>query len=934
MSDFSLMDAIECGIVKLPRVPVADNIPAATCRCSATSGSTSARRCRRRAGARRASSTRSEAPDSSCRRRSRRSTATTRRPSSCGAEGHRACRRCFIVVCNNTSTSKLVYDYISGFQRQNDDGTTTSLENGRLELCSATTTSERQPAAAPNTLLIDSEQLESGEALDDNFRNGRPPTRSSSSAREIVERTGRQQRGRDITDQDLLREVMNTVGKKAASASQIRCVVSVSMLTEGWDANTVTHVLGVRAFGTQLLCEQVIGRALRRQSYDLNEEACSTSSTPTCSASPSTSPPSRCRAAAEAARDGQVRPSRPSATPGDPLPARRGLPRRAARRAAQAEFNDDSTLELTPDWSARRSPSNQGIIGESVDLTSHTGDMRPSTLLFHLTQHLLYTSGATRRGAEAAPLRPAQAHHPPVARRHLVCKGGTYPAQLMYQELADMACERIRPASPAHARRTRPIKACSIPTTPPAPPATSTSPPRRRRAGRPPPPLPRQLGRLRQRLGGRVLPRRRGHPRVRAYVKNQNLGLEVPYLDGLGSEARRYLPDFIVQVDDGRGDGRPAAPRRRDQGLPRRGRQGEEGDHGDLLGAGREQPRHLRPLGVCHLDRAGALRTPPFDTAACDGATLHDLSRKRIDWFLEVAGRERGLPLGPNTTTRALLTHLNLLAGDRPTNAAVLLFGSDPQRFHRPAETKCVHCHGTEYRRPFASQQNYGGDLFEQADQAGDFVLAKINRAVGTRSESMQAPVTYELPPDAVAEAIINALAHRDYSSNASAEVRLFSDRLEVWNPGSLPGTLTLEDLRGDHASVPNNPLLAQPLYLTRYIEKIGSGTQKMIELCREAGLAEPTFEQRSGFFVLTLWRDWLVGSALARLGLSERQVTGLALLRSSGRLTSAQYQQSGNVSRQTASRDLEDLVKKGVLEARGKGRGAFYVRASGMPQK
>src|SRR5437588_2719889 len=90
--------------------------------------------------------------------------------------------------------------------------------------------------------------------------------------REIVERTGDIRAGENITDQELLREVMNTVGKPGQLGGSVRCVVSVSMLTEGWDANTVTHVLGIRAFGTQLLCEQVIGRALRRQSYDLNEE--------------------------------------------------------------------------------------------------------------------------------------------------------------------------------------------------------------------------------------------------------------------------------------------------------------------------------------------------------------------------------------------------------------------------------------------------------------------------------------------------------------------------------------------------------------------------------------------------------------------------------------------------------------------------------------
>jgi predicted HTH transcriptional regulator len=336
---------------------------------------------------------------------------------------------------------------------------------------------------------------------------------------------------------------------------------------------------------------------------------------------------------------------------------------------------------------------------------------------------------------------------------------------------------------------------------------------------------------------------------------------------------------------------------------------------------------------VDYLDQLGALRVPPFDTSACEDATLHDLSRKRIDWFLAVARRERNFPLKQNTTTRALLTHLNLLEKGKPTNAAMLLFGSAPQRFHRVAETKCVHCHGVEYRRPFASQQIYTGDVFEQADQAREFVLSKINRSVGVRTESNIASATFELPPDAIGEAVINAIAHRDYHSNASVEVRLFSDRLEIWNPGRLPGTLTLDDLRHDHPSVPNNPLIAESLYLTRYIEKAGSGTQRMIELCREAGLPEPQFEQRSGSFILTLWRDWLTPDVLAKFNLNERQITGLVLLRSEGRITSGNYQERTGISRQTATRDLEDMVSKGILDCHGTRRGAFYVKAKGMPQ-
>ena len=137
-------------------------------------------------------------------------------------------------------------------------------------ICSRTMT-RMASLAKPRTLLIDSMQLESGEAIDKEFREA-ASAEIERFRREILERTGNQKEADNIDDATLLREVMNTVGKKGALGGDVRCVVSVSMLTEGWDANTVTHVLGVRAFGTQLLCEQVVGRALRRQSYELNED--------------------------------------------------------------------------------------------------------------------------------------------------------------------------------------------------------------------------------------------------------------------------------------------------------------------------------------------------------------------------------------------------------------------------------------------------------------------------------------------------------------------------------------------------------------------------------------------------------------------------------------------------------------------------------------
>ena len=185
---------------------------------------------------------------------------------------------CFIVVCNNTSTSKLVHDFIAGFPRENEDGST-MLVNGRLPLF-RNFDEHGNPLARPRTLFSDSEQLDSGEALDTHFRAA-AGDEIERFWREIVARTGNRRPAEHLSDQDLLREVMNTVGKSDTLGGSIRCVVSVSMLTAGWDARTVTHVLGVRAFGTQLLCEQVIGPARSAASRTPpTPMVCSTPSTP------------------------------------------------------------------------------------------------------------------------------------------------------------------------------------------------------------------------------------------------------------------------------------------------------------------------------------------------------------------------------------------------------------------------------------------------------------------------------------------------------------------------------------------------------------------------------------------------------------------------------------------------------------------------------
>ena len=278
---------------------------------------------------------------------------------------------------------------------------------------------------------------------------------------------------------------------------------------------------------------------------------------------------------------------------------------------------------------------------------------------------------------------------------------------------------------------------------------------------------------------------------------------------------------------------------------------------------------------VEQLERDGKLKTLPFDASACPRASLKDISQDKLRWFLQTARRERQYALAENTPLQDALEHLNVLDDGEPSNAAMLLFGAQPQRFLVSSEVKCLHYHGTEVEKPIPSYQIYKGTVFDMVDQALDFVMSKVNRSVGTRAAGAQAPVSYELPRDAVAEAIVNAVTHRDYTSNASVQVMLFADRLEIWNPGALPPTLTPESLRGPHASIPRNPLVADPLFLAHYIEKAGTGTVDMITLCRDAGLREPDFRQDGGQWVVTLWRPTgqAAGQPGTKLGLSRDQV-------------------------------------------------------------
>jgi len=553
VSDFSLIDAIECGIVKVPRVPVADD---------ATLGEQPTYRdlwLRIR---------------DSLPKKGRGTDAVSGEPNlpielegalqslydnyvraHQGWEANTEARLrgltppVFIVVCNNTNVSNMVYRYVAGWDKELPDGTTVAVP-GKLSLFS-NVDGERW-LSRPNTILIDSEQLESGEGLSAEFKK---------MADREIEEFKREYRLRfpgrdadDLTDDDLLREVMNTVGKPGKLGEQVRCVVSVSMLTEGWDANTVTHILGVRAFGTQLLCEQVVGRGLRRMSYAINVEGKFAPEYAEVYGVPFSFIPTA----------GSQGPVKPGATPtrvralAERIASEITFPRVIGYRYEMADdhlsaaFTTDSRMALsTADVPTMTEMSS--VLGES-EMHELYGlkERREQEIDFRLASLLLERSFQDADGQAKPWLFPDLLA---ICRRWrlecLTCKDNTFPQMVLITRLAHEAAERIYHAivaSRTEARTLRPILR----------PFDSVGSTRyvdfdTTRDVLPTDPSKCQIEYvvLDSNWEGKLAQALEEMDEVVAYAKNLNVGFTIPYtFDGA---ERSYFPDYLVRLDDGHG---------------------------------------------------------------------------------------------------------------------------------------------------------------------------------------------------------------------------------------------------------------------------------------------------------------------------------------------------------------------------------------------
>jgi len=544
VSDFSLMDAIECGIVKLPRVPVADNLPGQP--------EPLYRNLWKAIGKKMPKKTKGALPDPQ-------KLPLELKTAIDALYGHyektfELWRKeqvgippVFILVCNNTTNSELLRDYIAGYEREDADGNLETV-HGKCGLFSNfSTDGERLPR--PRTVLIDSATLEAGGDIDKSFRDAHA-AEIEAFRREQAERG----MASDITDADVLREVMNTVGKRGRLGEQVRCVVSVSMLTEGWDANNVTHILGLRAFGTKLICEQVIGRALRRLSYDVDNEGLF-----------------RTEYADIMGIDGlnfsdgpRVAPPQP---PRDIISVRAVTPERDALEITfprvqgytadlppdrlDADFSGLEPYVLTPEKVAATVVTMQGIVGASEVLTlDYLKAQRNSTIAANIAKHMIFEK---LRDANEAP----RMHLFPAAKRivnqwlnegHLVTKNGTMPAQLLYRELADEVCDIIFGALIDKPGGERILRAVLDPYNPIGSTCDvnfNTSKATRYH----PRPDKSHINWIitdsdwEDKLAAQI----EEHPRVAAYAKNHNLGFEIPYL--VEGSPRAYRPDFLIRLD-------------------------------------------------------------------------------------------------------------------------------------------------------------------------------------------------------------------------------------------------------------------------------------------------------------------------------------------------------------------------------------------------
>jgi ATP-dependent DNA helicase RecG len=301
-----------------------------------------------------------------------------------------------------------------------------------------------------------------------------------------------------------------------------------------------------------------------------------------------------------------------------------------------------------------------------------------------------------------------------------------------------------------------------------------------------------------------------------------------------------------------------------------------------------------------------------------------DLKQETFDFFRKRAFKSQRIEEDILTdSNELLLENLQLKENEFLKRAAILLFHINPESFVTGAYIKIGYF---ETDDDLKFQDEIHGNLFEQIEKAMNLLFTKYIKAP-ISYEGINRIETYEYPKDAVREALLNAIAHKDYSGGIPIQISVYSDKIIIWNEGQLPENWTVKNLLEKHASRPYNPDIANALFRSGYIESWGRGTIKILRECKQAGIPEPIFSYDSSDISIEFRKDIYNEKHLKSLNLSERQVKAVLFAKDNGKITNSEYQKLNDCSRNTASNDLTELVDKDLLKPSGqKGAGAFYT--------
>jgi ATP-dependent DNA helicase RecG len=322
-------------------------------------------------------------------------------------------------------------------------------------------------------------------------------------------------------------------------------------------------------------------------------------------------------------------------------------------------------------------------------------------------------------------------------------------------------------------------------------------------------------------------------------------------------------------------------------------------------------------IAQMHLHSTGM----SWDKLPARDAQINDIDSEKVKRYIKISKETGRRKIGDGEDPIQVLEKLDLLKDGIPTWAAILLFRKDPHRFMSQA---AIHCGRFKEETIVIDDRMIEGTIIEQIDEAMDFIRKNINVefVMTTRPEREQ---VWDYPLEALREAVINAVCHRDYTISSNVEIRIFDDRLVVWSPGGLPLGITLEDLYKPHSSELRNKGIAEIFYDMKLIEQWGSGIDKMREGCLTVGLPEPVFEEYQGFRVI-FRKDIYTEEYLRSLGLNERQIGAVRYVKEKGKITNKEYRQLTELSDEGARIDLNKLVDADVFQVKGRGRGVHYV--------